>query len=227
MSCLSAICIFLLTISIFSSVAFAKLKEKDSKAEEKWKKKDIRDYSEADLERLYDQWEDNDDEELPEDELPEWKKEPPKVDLSNLDPSNPEALLKASKKGRTLMMFATVSGDPTEKETEQITGMWHSSLFNANKETQRYVVGSNRVIFMLKDGAMAWEIKDFLIDQDRCEEVTIEGQSYPGKGAKKDSSSKTDSKEDNKTKKKDKTKDTDNKNDDKNRIKKDKKKTEL
>ena len=32
-------------------------KAKDNKKEEKWKKKDIRDYSEADLERLYDQWE--------------------------------------------------------------------------------------------------------------------------------------------------------------------------
>ena len=31
-------------------------KEK-SKGDEKWKKKDIRDYSEADLERLFDQWE--------------------------------------------------------------------------------------------------------------------------------------------------------------------------
>jgi hypothetical protein len=45
----------------------------------------------------------------------------------------------------------------------------------------RYVVGENRVIFMLKDGAMAWEVKDFLVKQDRCEEVTIEGKSYPGK----------------------------------------------
>ena len=47
----------------------------------------------------------------------------------------------------------------------------------------RYVVGSNRVLFMLKDGAKAWEIKDFLVRQDRCEVVTIENQDYPGKGA--------------------------------------------
>nr|XP_022308649.1 LDLR chaperone boca-like [Crassostrea virginica] len=158
-------------------------KEK-SKGDEKWKKKDIRDYSEADLERLFDQWEENDDEELPEDELPEWKREPPKVDLSQLDPDNPEVMLQASKKGRTLMMFATVSGDPTEKETEQITQLWQTSLFNANYEIQRFVVSSNRVIFMIKDGAKAWEIKDFLVTQDRCEEVTIEGKNYPGAAAK-------------------------------------------
>ena len=34
---------------------------------------------------------------------------------------------------------------------------------------------------MLKDGALAWEIKDYLIQQERCEEVTLEGQSYKGK----------------------------------------------
>lgn len=32
--------------------------------------KDIRDYNDADLERLLDQWEENDDEPLPPDELP-------------------------------------------------------------------------------------------------------------------------------------------------------------
>lgn len=50
----------------------------------------------------------------------------------------------------------------------------------------RFVVGSNRVIFMLRDGSMAWEVKDFLVSQDRCAEVTVEGQVFPGKAAKKD-----------------------------------------
>lgn len=35
------------------------------------------------------------------------------------------------------MVFATVSGDPTEKETEEITGLWQGSLFNANFDIQR------------------------------------------------------------------------------------------
>ncbi|XP_048750957.1 LRP chaperone MESD-like [Ostrea edulis] len=178
MSCTSHVFI-LVCLLITSQCA----KGKD-KGDEKWKKKDVRDYSDADLERLFDQWEENDDEELPEDEQPEWKREPPKVDLSQLDPNNPELMLQASKKGRTLMMFATVSGDPTEKETEQITQLWQTSLFNANYEIQRYVVGSNRVIFMIKDGSKAWEIKDFLVTQDRCQEVTIEGKNYPGAAAK-------------------------------------------
>lgn len=50
----------------------------------------------------------------------------------------------------------------------------------------RFVVGSNRVIFMLRDGSMAWEVKDFLVSQERCMDVTVEGQVFPGKAAKKD-----------------------------------------
>lgn len=53
-------------------------------------------------------------------------------------------------------------------------------------------MGSDRAIFMLRDGSYAWEIKDFLVSQDRCSEVTLEGQTYPGKGG--------GSKEKNKTK---------------------------
>lgn len=33
---------------------------------------------------------------------------------------------------------------------------------------------------------MAWEIKDFLVSQERCVDVTVEGQVFPGKAAKKD-----------------------------------------
>lgn len=46
----------------------------------------------------------------------------------------------------------------------------------------RFIVGSDRAIFMLRDGSYAWEIKDFLVGQDRCADVTLEGQVYPGKG---------------------------------------------
>lgn len=62
----------------------------------------------------------------------------------------------------------------------------------------RFVVGSNRVIFMLRDGSYAWEVKDFLTLQDRCEDVTVEGQVFPGKAANKASKDK----EQNETKKK-------------------------
>uniref|UniRef100_A0AAQ6IVN5 LRP chaperone MESD n=1 Tax=Anabas testudineus TaxID=64144 RepID=A0AAQ6IVN5_ANATE len=123
---------------------------------------------------------------IEEGDLPEHKRSPPPVDFSKVDASKPEELLKMSKKGRTLMVFATVSGNPTEKETEEITGLWQGSLFNANYDIQRFVVGSNRVIFMLRDGSLAWEVKDFLVAQERCVDVTVEGQVFPGKAAKKD-----------------------------------------
>lgn len=154
------------------------------------KKKDIRDYNDADMARLLEQWEKDDD--IEEGDLPEHKRPSAPIDFSKLDPGKPESILKMTKKGKTLMMFVTVSGNPTEKETEEITSLWQGSLFNANYDVQRFIVGSDRAIFMLRDGSYAWEIKDFLVSQDRCAEVTLEGQMYPGKGG--------GSKEKNKTK---------------------------
>ncbi|XP_067301133.1 LRP chaperone MESD isoform X1 [Pseudorasbora parva] len=166
----------LLFLVLFISVHCTETKQK--------KKKDIRDYNDADMARLLEEWEKDDD--IEEGDLPEHKRSPPPIDFSKIDASKPEELLKMSKKGKTLMVFASVSGNPTEKETEEITSLWQGSLFNANFDIQRFVVGSNRVIFMLRDGSYAWEIKDFLVAQDRCEDVTVEGQVYPGKAAKKD-----------------------------------------
>ncbi|KAG8575323.1 hypothetical protein GDO81_009516 [Engystomops pustulosus] len=147
--------------------------------EKKRKKKDIRDYNDADMARLLEQWEEDD--EIEEGDLPEHKRKPAPVDFTKLDPKNPESILQMTKKGKTIMIFATVSGNPTEKETEEITSLWQGSLFNANYDIQRFIVGPNRVIFMLRDGAFAWEVKDFLVGQDRCADVTLEGQVYPGK----------------------------------------------
>ena len=48
----------------------------------------------------------------------------------------------------------------------------------------RFVVGSNRVLFMCRDGAQAWDIKDFLVQQENCESVEIEGQTFQAKGGK-------------------------------------------
>lgn len=130
--------------------------------------------------RLLEQWEKDDD--IEEGDLPEHKRPSAPIDFSQIDPGKPESILRMTKKGKTLMMFATVSGSPTEKETEEITSLWQGSLFNANYDVQRFIVGSDRAIFMLRDGGYAWEIKDFLVSQDRCADVTLEGQVYPGKG---------------------------------------------
>uniref|UniRef100_UPI00358EADCA LRP chaperone MESD n=1 Tax=Myxine glutinosa TaxID=7769 RepID=UPI00358EADCA len=150
------------------------------KSESTGRKKDVRDYNDADMARLLEQWEKDDD--IEEGDLPEHLRPSPQIDLSKLAEKDPKDILRASKKGRTLMIFASVSGTPTEKETEEITSLWQTSLFNANYDIQRFIVGENRAIFMLKDGSLAWEVKDFLIGQDRCADVTVEGQVFPGKG---------------------------------------------
>lgn len=57
--------------------------------------------------------------------------------IFQIDTSDPEGVIKMTKRHKTLMMFATVSGDPTERETDEITALWQSSLYNANIEITR------------------------------------------------------------------------------------------
>lgn len=138
------------------------------------------------MERLLDQWEE-DEEPLPPDELPEYLRPPVPLDLQGADMKDPENLLKVSKKGKTLMTFVAVSGNPSKDETEQITSLWHTSLRNAHIIAERYLVDDSRAIFMFNDGSQAWEAKDFLIEQERCQSVTIENKVYDGKfSGKKD-----------------------------------------
>lgn len=122
-----------------------------------------------------------DEEPLEPDELPEHLRPMPNIDMSQLDPSNPEQLLQATKKGRTLMTFVSVSGNPTREKTEELTKLWQTSLWNNHIQAERYLVDDNRAIFLFKDGSQAWDAKEYLVDQERCESVTIESKVYPGK----------------------------------------------
>ena len=68
--------------------------------------------------------------------------------------NDPMALLKASKKGKVIMMFVSVAGNPSKKETEQITARWQTSLFNAQFQIERYYTTHEyvlSVIFVLLD----------------------------------------------------------------------------
>lgn len=87
--------------------------------------------------RLYDQWEE-DEEPLPEDELPEHLRKPPSLDLTKMDMSNPEEVLQATKKGQTLMMFVTVANKPSRARTEELTKIWQSSLWGNHIQAERY-----------------------------------------------------------------------------------------
>ncbi|GAB0099165.1 LDLR chaperone boca [Sergentomyia squamirostris] len=174
-------------------VVFVSAKKSDDTNKPHWAKKDIRDYTDADMVRLLEQWEE-DEEPLEPDELPEHLRPQPKIDLSQLDVNDPEAMLQQTKKGRTLMAFVQVAGSPTRDESETITKIWQSSLWNNHIQAERYMIEDARAIFMFKDGSHAWVAKDFLVEQEKCESVTIEGKVYPGKYSSK-SSDKSDKEE--------------------------------
>jgi hypothetical protein len=78
-----------------------------------------------------------DEEPLEPDELPEHLRPTPQIDMSKIDMSNPENLLKVTKKGKTLMTFVTVSGNPTRTESEEITKLWQTSLWNSHIQAER------------------------------------------------------------------------------------------
>uniref|UniRef100_H2Z9H9 LRP chaperone MESD n=1 Tax=Ciona savignyi TaxID=51511 RepID=H2Z9H9_CIOSA len=145
------------------------------------KKKDPRDFTDADIYKLEEEW--TEDGEIDEGDLPEHLRPAEPLDMSKLNPEDPEGIVKMSKRHKTLMMFVTISGDPTQEETEEITQLWQSMLYNANIEVTRFVLSANRVLIKISDGSYAYEIRDFLVAQDRCEAVTIEGKDYPGKGS--------------------------------------------
>lgn len=44
------------------------------------------------------------------------------------------------------------------------------------------MIDDNRAIFMFKDGSQSWEAKDYLIEQERCDSVSIENKVYSGNG---------------------------------------------
>jgi len=150
--------------------------------------KRVTDYNDVDVEKLLDQWNENDDDDDDDDEGdsddPRHRKNPPKIDMEKVLSAggSKEELFKASKKGQPLMMFANVAGNPSKQEVETITGLWQTSLRNNNIQAQRYIVGEKRVLFQLEDGSVAFQIKDYLVTLDNCESVSFDNMEFPGKG---------------------------------------------
>lgn len=52
--------------------------------------------------------------------------------------TDPVGMMKLAKKGKPLMLFVTVAGKPSQKETEQISAIWQQGLHNANFQLTRY-----------------------------------------------------------------------------------------
>lgn len=56
-------------------------------------------------------------------------------------------------------------------------------MHNSHIQAERYLIADDRFIFMFKDGAQAWEAKEFLVEQKGFEQITIENKPYYGKHA--------------------------------------------
>ena len=70
------------------------------------------------------------------------------------------------------------------------------------------MIEDDRVIFMFKDGELAWEAKDYILEQERCADVQLEQQTYHGyhtaEGKKEKSAKEAKLKEEKKKEKKSK-----------------------
>ena len=148
------------------------------------RQKDVRDYSDADMHKLLEEW-DKDEEPIPPDELPDGHPDKPRppLDITKIKNINdPDEIMKISKKGQTVMLFVKVSefnGD--RDEVGELTSLWQTGLMNNHVSSERFQIEDDRVMFLFHDGADAWEAKDFFIEQERCEEVQLEQKTYHGK----------------------------------------------
>lgn len=142
--------------------------------------------TELDLEHLYEQWEESDDEKLPPDELEPHKRPAPRVKLPISEDGrplgSPEELMIASKKGKTVMAFVTVANNPTREDTELFTQRWQVGLTNAHIKCERFVIADDRAIFVFEDGSLAYEAKNYLLEQPELKEYSIDNKVWQGKG---------------------------------------------
>merc|ERR1712088_1159110 len=174
-------------------------------SKEDWtgRQKDVKDMSDADLHKLLEEW-DKDEEPIPPDELPDGHPDKPRppLDISKIkNPSDPDEIMKISKKGQTVMLFVKVSDFNGDRdEVAEISSLWQTGLMNNHVTSERFQIEDDRVMFLFHDGADAWEAKDFFIEQERCEEVQLEQKTYHGKYSK--SQPKKEKKENKETKKK-------------------------
>merc|ERR1712158_93330 len=155
-------------------------------SKEDWtgRQKDVKDMSDAELHKLLEDW-DKDEEPIPPDELPDGHPDKPRppLDITKIKNINdPDEIMKISKKGQTVMLFVKVSefnGD--RDEVGELTSLWQTGLMNNHVTSERFQIEDDRVMFLFHDGADAWEAKDFFVEQDRCEEVQLEQKTYHGK----------------------------------------------
>ncbi|XP_025156969.1 LDLR chaperone boca isoform X2 [Harpegnathos saltator] len=169
--------IIVLSLFIFFFLATSASDTQNTPKKKSWRDKDIRDMTEADLEHLLDQWEEN-DEPLEPDELPEHLRPSPKIDLSKIDTTNPDNLLRVTKKGKGVMMFVDMRQDISEEQADVVMRIWQTSLQNNHIIAERYPIDTRRSIYMFRDGSQAVDAKNYLLEQPELSHLTLEGQTY-------------------------------------------------
>lgn len=158
-------------------------KDKTANVKKKGLPKDPLYITDVDLENLYDEWEESDDDPLPPDELPPHKRPAPKIDIPEGDVfKDPDTLMRVSKKGKTVMAFVTVANNPSKEQTEALTQRWQVGLTNNHMKCERFVIADDRAIFVFEDGSLAFEAKDFFVEQPELKEYSIDNRVWQGKG---------------------------------------------
>lgn len=59
--------------------------------------------------------------------------------LFQMDLTNPDNVLKMTKKGRSLMMFVDVNPEISQEEANNVLSIWQTSLQNNHIVAERYV----------------------------------------------------------------------------------------
>ncbi|KRZ11698.1 26S proteasome non-ATPase regulatory subunit 1 [Trichinella zimbabwensis] len=138
-----------------------------------------RDYTDADLQGLFDQWEANDDP-LDPDEIEGWRKPPP-LDLNLLKVHTSEQASRIIKKDREMKLFVKFDPKMSRAEIDDLTNIWLMRFFNNHIISKRRFSQEKEVEFLFIEGSQAWDAYHFVMDQDEVYEVMLEGNKYKGK----------------------------------------------
>lgn len=99
--------------------------------------------------------------------------------------TNPDNVLKVTKKGKSIMMFVDVIPDLPEDKADDLLRIWQGALHNDHIVAERYKIEKNRAIYMFADGSQAIDAKNFLIEQPEISHVLLDGQTYMGRYSNK------------------------------------------
>ena len=67
------------------------------------------------------------------------------------------------------------------EETEALSRLWQIGLYNNHIDISGFIVDDDRIMFSALDGATAFEVKEYLIEQERVDFVEIDQEIFPGK----------------------------------------------